>query len=251
MAEPTQYSEELAAFYEASHEYGDVGDERFYLDAAMEADGPVLEGACGTGRLYLELLRRGVDADGVDISRPMLAVLREQAAAEDLEPTVWQADLRSVAAARTYELVYIPYNSFCVLRSVDDQLAALASMHDLLAPGGRLLFDVYVPRYDLIASSYDEWQDRGSVASEDRTLSGRSRATVVDQVNQIYRTEQELLDEEGTVVARQAFHLSHLPPQQVELLARQSPFAEWSVSGGFDGDPLTDGDGIQVWELTA
>ncbi|MEF8853779.1 MAG: hypothetical protein V5A44_13195 [Haloarculaceae archaeon] len=60
---------------------------------------------------------------------------------------------------------------------------------------------------------------------------GRTRATIADEV------------------AREEFLLSHLPPQQVELLARQSPFEEWAAFGGFDRTPLADGADVQVWEL--
>jgi len=249
MNRTNQFSEELAAFYEASHDYGDIGDESFYLDAATDADGPVLEGACGSGRLYLELLRRGVDADGFDVSPAMLDILREKAAAEDLSPTVWEADLRSVDADRSYALALVPYNSLCNLPTVDDQLAALNALHDVLEPGGRLLFDAYVPRYDVIAESFGEWQGVRTVEYEGTELRGRSRTTIDDQVKQTYRAEQELLDADGEVVARDEFVLSHLPPQQVELLARHSPFEQWSVTGGFDGEPLAHGDDVQVWEL--
>lgn len=251
MSETNQFSEALAAFYDAGHDHGDVGDESFYVGAAAGADGPVLEGACGSGRLYLEFLRRGVDADGFDVSGAMLAILRERSASEGLSPSVWRADLRSVGADRTYALAVVPYNSMCNLRTVDDQLAALRSLHDVLEPGGRLLFDVYVPRYEVVAESFGEWHDVREFEYGDETLTGRSRATLADETAQTYRTEQELLDADGEVVARDEFVLSHLPAQQVELLARQSPFAEWSVSGGFDGEPLTDGDGVQVWELVA
>lgn len=249
MSRVNQFSKELAAFYEASHNYGDIGDESFYLDAATSADGPVLEGACGSGRLYLELLRRDVDADGFDVSPTMLDILREKAASEDLTPSVWEADLRSIDANRTYTLALVPYNSFYNLPEVDDQLEALEAFYDVLEPGGRLLFDVYVPRYDVIAESFGEWQDVQEVEYDGTQLRGRSRTTIADQVKQTYRAEQELLDEHGDVVARDEFVLSHLPPQQVELLARLSPFEQWSASGGFDGDPLTDGDSVQVWEL--
>jgi SAM-dependent methyltransferase len=180
MVETNQFSEELATFYEASHDYGDIGDESFYVDAATDADGPVLEGACGSGRLYLELLRRGVDADGFDISPAMLDLLREKAATEELTPTVWKADLRSIGASRTYALALVPYNSFCNLRGIDDQLAALEAFHDVLEPGGRLLFDVYVPQYDVIAESFGEWQEVREVEYEGGQLRGRSRATVED-----------------------------------------------------------------------
>ncbi|SEW21756.1 class I SAM-dependent methyltransferase [Halobacterium jilantaiense] len=249
MSEPEGFSAPLAAFYEATHDYGDVGDEGFYVGAATAADGPVLEGACGSGRLYLEFCRQGVDADGFDASTPMLSLLREQAAREGLSPAVWQADLRTVGADRTYELAVVPYNSMCVLQTVDDQLAALRSLYDVLADGGRLLFDVYVPRYEVVAESFGEWHSVREFEYGDETLTGRSRAILADETAQTYRTEQELRDAGGEVVARDEFVLSHLPAQQVELLARQSPFTEWTVNGGFDGQPLGDGDDVQVWEL--
>lgn len=249
MDDANRFSAELAAFYEAGHEYGAVGDESFYVEAAVGADGPVLEAACGTGRLYLELLSRGVDADGFDVSRPMLSILRSKAADAGLTASVWQADLRSPATDRSYALALVPYNSFCNLRTVDDQLAALDALHDVLDPGGRLLFDVYVPRYDVIAESFGEWQQRQQFEYRGQQLVGRTRATIADQVEQTYRAEQEVLDAEGELVARDEFVLSHLPAQQVELLARLSPFDRWSVSGGFEGEPLADGDDIQVWEL--
>ena len=249
MNDSNKFSEELAAFYEASHGYGDVGDESFYLGEASSIEGPVLEDACGTGRLYLELLRQGIDADGFDISPAMLEILREKAASESLDPTVWEADLRSIGATRTYELVLVPYISFSNMQRVEDQIEALSALHSVLKPDGRLLFDVYVPRHDVIAESFGMWQSPQEFRYDGETLRGRSRATIADQVEQTYRTEQELLDSDGEVVARNEFVLSHLPPQQVELLARQSPFEEWSVWGGFSNEPLTDGNGVQVWEL--
>lgn len=249
MVDTNQFTDEFAAFYDASLTDSDIGDESFYLDAATDADGPVLEGACGAGRLYLEFLRHGIDADGFDVSPSMLAILREKAAADDLHPTVWAADLRSIGVDRTYSLVLIPYNSFCSLQSVDDQIAALSAVYRVLKPGGRLLFDVYVPRHDVIDESFDEWHGVQEFIDDGETLRGRSRATIADQVEQTYRTEQELLDADGDVVAHDEFVLSHLPPQQVELLARQSLFEQWSVCGGFNGEPLTDGDSVQVWEL--
>lgn len=249
MGTSNQYSEKVAIIYEATHEYGDIGDEQFYLDAATTADGPVLEGACGTGRLYLELLRRGIDADGFDISPAMLEILREKATTADLTPNVWNDDLRSIDAERAYALAMVPYNSFCSLTDVDDQIAALEAVHAVLNPGGRLIFDVYVPSYDAIAGTFGEWQEPQEFDYEGETVSGRSRATIANEAKQTYRTEQELLNAEDEVIARDEFVLSHLPPQQVELLARHSPFEQWTVWGGFDRDPLTDGDRVHVWEL--
>jgi cyclopropane fatty-acyl-phospholipid synthase-like methyltransferase len=55
-------------------------------------DGSVLEVGCGTGRIYLDLLRAGVDADGIDLSAAMLEEPRRKAAEAGLEPNVGRAD---------------------------------------------------------------------------------------------------------------------------------------------------------------
>jgi 2-polyprenyl-3-methyl-5-hydroxy-6-metoxy-1,4-benzoquinol methylase len=53
----------------------------FYLGLAREAKGPVLDIACGTGRILLPCLQAGVDIEGLDLYEPMLAPLRAKAAA--------------------------------------------------------------------------------------------------------------------------------------------------------------------------
>lgn len=243
-----RYPPALAAYYDATHDHGTVGDEDYYRDVATTVEGPVLEAGCGTGRLYLDLLAAGVDVDGFDHSAAMLARLHDNADRRGVEPSVWQADFRYPATDRSYAAVLIPYNSFATLLTVEDQLAGLDAIYDVLDPGGRLVFDVFVPRYDVIAESFDEWRSGTTIEYNDQTLTGWTRATVTDQIAQTFRTEQELRNEDGDVVHRAEFSVAHLPPQQVELLARQSRFTEWTVTGDFEG-PLEDGDAIQVWEL--
>lgn len=251
--DPNRFTAPLAAYYDALHADGDVGDEAFYREAASAADGPVLEAGCGTGRLTVPLLRAGVDLDAFDVAAPMLDRLRRRVAgtAVETELTCWQADLRRPATARTYDLVVVPFITVGNMRTVDAQLAALEALHDVLRPGGRLLLDAFVPSYETVAESFGQWHSEVTFEHEGRRLTGRSRATVEDVVAQTYRTEQEVRDETGAVVARATFVLSHLPAQQVELLARHSPFRSWSATGDFTDEPLVDGHSVQVWELTA
>jgi len=54
-------------------------DINFYRKEARKAKGKVLEIACGTGRIYLELLKGGIDIYGIDISKNMLEVLKKKA----------------------------------------------------------------------------------------------------------------------------------------------------------------------------
>ena len=59
------YTGTHAAFYEALTGANARGDVPFYVETARETEGPVLELACGTGRVYLDLLAAGVDGRAV------------------------------------------------------------------------------------------------------------------------------------------------------------------------------------------
>jgi SAM-dependent methyltransferase len=62
---PSPY--DFPAIYDLLFEAFDF-DLSFWLKVAREANGPVLEAGCGTGRVLLRLLEAGLDADGFDLS---------------------------------------------------------------------------------------------------------------------------------------------------------------------------------------
>jgi SAM-dependent methyltransferase len=242
------YRAELAEVYNECVDALDKGDRDFYADLARDADGPMLELACGTGRVYLELLRAGADADGFDLSAESLDRLREKAADAGLEPSVWRDDMADFAVEREYALAVCPFNTIQHLRTVEDQLACLRQVHDALAPGGEFVFEVFVPGFDVICETYGEWEiNEIEFRGEPHEL--RTQSRISDEVEQEFTVENELRDENGEVVFRDEHRLAMLPKREVELLARLSPFEEWSVAGDYDGTPISDGDSKQVWTL--
>lgn len=247
---PEGYDEPRAEIYARQMEGADRGDVSFYVERATAADGPVLELACGTGRIYLEILEEGVSIDGLDASDPALDVLRDAATERDLEPSVRQADMTAFETDRAYELVICPFNSLQHLPSIDDQLAALRCIYDAIAPGGRFIFDVFVPRFDVICDTYGEWTTE-RVRYDERSHEYHSRTKLADEVEQQFIVENKLIDPEDETVWRSEHRLKMLPKREVELLARLSPFSEWRVTGDFEDRPIRDGDSIQVWELSA
>ena len=67
----------LAGHYDAAYAKKQfLADIPFYVDLAKRAGGPVLEIACGTGRVLLPIARAGIAIDGVDNSAAMLGVLK-------------------------------------------------------------------------------------------------------------------------------------------------------------------------------
>ncbi len=239
---------DAAELYDCQHADADRGDAAFYRDLAASIDGPTLELACGTGRVHLELLAAGMDADGIDLDAGALDRLRAKAEERGLEPNVWQADMLDFEADRAYDLAVCPFNTVQHATSVDEQRQLLETVHDALAPGGRFVFDTFVPGFDVICETYGEWQER-AIEYEGRTYTHRTRARLVDQVEQQFAVENATEAPDGEVVHEESHRLSMLPKQQVQLLARDSLFAAWSVAAGFDGGELTPEDTVQVWTL--
>ena len=133
-----------AVLYDAEDKQSQ-NDLPFYLAAARRARGPVLELACGTGRLALALARAGIDITGLDISAPMLALAKKKAGKEGLRVALVRGDARSFRLKRKFKLIFIPFNSMQHLEDRAGLELFFASVHSHLAPGGRFILDVFNP----------------------------------------------------------------------------------------------------------
>jgi SAM-dependent methyltransferase len=111
----------------------------------------VLELACGTGRLLLPLAAGGAQVTGVDVSPAMLALADEKMKAAGLGKRVRlvQGDMRTVDLGRRYGLVIVGLNSLMHLETQAAQLEALSNAARHLAPGGRLVVDLFNPEVAL------------------------------------------------------------------------------------------------------
>lgn len=244
--EVEDYFDDTAAFYDAVYGESIGGDREFYRDLASDANGPVLEVGCGTGRIYLELRRAGVDADGIDISSGMLDVLRSKAAKEGLEPTVWEADVTMFEADREYALVIVPFRAFLHLTELDDQLEALEQIHDALAPDGRLVLNAFVPSFEVISDQYGTWEER-TLEVDGASYTYRTKNEIVDEVAQLARIRAVVLDGDGDRLFKTDTPLALVSRREFDLLFRHSPFASWRVFGDFDREPLEDTSQEMVW----
>lgn len=134
--------EELAAAGQNVH-----GEADFVCDLGPRS---VLDAGCGTGRVAVELARRGLDVAGVDLDASMLDVAR--AKAPDL---AWvAADLATVDLGRTFDVVVLAGNVMIFLApGTEGRVVANLARH--VAPGGALVagFSLQPGRLDL--ATYD------------------------------------------------------------------------------------------------
>jgi SAM-dependent methyltransferase len=147
----------IADLYDHVSPYRALTDVGFYVDAASESGGPVLELGCGTGRVLIPTARAGVEITGVDLSPGMLAVCRRSLAAEPAHVQsrvqLVHAPMTSFELGRSFRLVTIPFRPFQHLVTVEDQIACLDCIRRHLAPGGRLVFDLFNPSLDAIVNN--------------------------------------------------------------------------------------------------
>ena len=95
----------VAAFYDHIAPHRDRQDVAFFVQAAQEAGGAVMEVGCGTGRILIPTARAGIEITGLDLSTYMLDVCRERLLDEpqDIRARVQlvQADMRMTTLLMT------------------------------------------------------------------------------------------------------------------------------------------------------
>ena len=242
------------ALYDIFFERLDLGLD-FYLGLAQAAGGPVLDVACGTGRILLPCLKAGVDVEGLDLFPGMLTRLRHKASALGFNPQLHQADMATFRLPRRYALIMIPFNAFVHNLTTDDQLATLQTCRDHLKPGGLLAFDTAFPGPAWIAAPNGTRELEMETPHPETGLPVRIWDTrTFDRVEQLQHSynEIEMLDAKGAVIATHPSKTSirWIYKAEMELLLRIAGFARWRILGGFDGRPLrheTDAMIVQAW----
>jgi SAM-dependent methyltransferase len=131
----------------------------------VEAMAPacVLDAGCGTGRVAVELARRGIEVVGVDLDGSMLEVARAKAPAL---PWV-EGDLATVDLRRSFDVVVMAGNVMIFL-APDSESAVVANLARHVRPGGALVagFSLEPGRLDLAA--YDRYTEAAGLLLAER-----------------------------------------------------------------------------------
>ncbi|HEU4657060.1 MAG TPA: class I SAM-dependent methyltransferase [Capillimicrobium sp.] len=108
-----------------------------WRELAAEAGGPILDVGAGTGRVTLDLARRGHEVIALDADAELVAELRERAAG--LPVTAVHADARDFDLGRRVALVIVPMQTIQLLGGPAGRAGFLRSAARHLPPGGLLV----------------------------------------------------------------------------------------------------------------
>jgi SAM-dependent methyltransferase len=133
-----RYDQSAAEMFDAA-----VVDPAVEFLAGIAGSGPALELGIGTGRIALPLAQRGVTVHGIDVSKAMVARLREKPGAEDIGLTI--GDFATTTVDGSFSLVYLVFNTIMNLTTQAAQVACFRNAAAHLEPGGCFVIEVGIP----------------------------------------------------------------------------------------------------------
>ncbi|UGS36650.1 class I SAM-dependent methyltransferase [Capillimicrobium parvum] len=115
-----------------------AADLPLWRELAAAAGGPILDVGAGTGRVTLDLARRGHDVVALDRDPDLVAALRERAAREGLQVDAVHADARAFDLGRQVAQVIVPMQTMQLLGGSAGRVEFLRCAAAHLRPGGLL-----------------------------------------------------------------------------------------------------------------
>ena len=225
----------------------------FFLQEIARYGQPVLDLACGTGRVLLPLLRAGVDADGCDISGDMLYHCRKRAASEGLSPNLYQQSMHTLDLPRRYKTIYI-CNAFNLAGSRTNGFETLRRCRAHLEDGGALFLNIHAEYTS--PESWELWlKEKRQALPEPWPAEGqrrypsdgsewveRFRTVDLDPLEQTF-TRQVRLEKRvsGDLVAAEEYTLRgnmHFKSELI-LMLQVAGFREITVRGDYTDQPAT------------
>jgi SAM-dependent methyltransferase len=233
------YPDFVARFYDVIYERLRAGvDDRFYLQEIARTQNKVLEIGVGTGRFFVQALKQGADIYGIDSSGAMIERLKQKIPSEHHARVTVQNAVAMTLPGR-FGLIIAPFRMFSHLIETGDQLECLERVWAHLAPGGRFIFDLYVPDLRLMLEGIKRQRDFEGEYEPGKKLIRISSAQA-DLVKQISRVSMEFIWDEGEErKAEWQFDMRFFFRYELEHLIRLSRLQLETIYGDFSKNSLT------------
>jgi SAM-dependent methyltransferase len=202
---------------------GYAEDLSLWRTLATEFHDPILEIGTGTGRVAIELSKRGHHVTALDNDRELLVELERRAAGLKIETAL--ADARSFKLQRRFALCLVPMQTIQLFGGAGGRAAFLSRARDHLVPGG-VLAAAIAPRLETFETSDDAPFPVPDMCERDGIVYA-SRPTAVRALDKAFllerRRETVALDGSRSV-ERNVISLDRLTARELEREAAASGF---------------------------
>lgn len=189
---------------------------------AEDADGPLLDVGCGTGRVALDLAAQGLAVTGLDSDAELVAELSRRARDSGLRVDAVCADARSFSLPKRFALAIAPMQVIQLMGGTDGRRSALGRMREHLEPGARAAialadpFEAVAPE-DALPPLPDVHEEDGWVlSSQPVAVRPENGGVSVERLRQLVSPGGELSEELYSV------HLDRVSPAELEHEARSA-----------------------------
>ena len=138
--------QEFASVYDEFMQEVSYSEWADYIEALLKRFGCrpelVLDLACGTGSLTVELAKRGYDMIGADVSEDMLEIAREKCEEAGTQVLFLQQDMREFELYGTVGAIVCTCDSLNYVTEKEDVLQVFRLANNYLDPGGLFIFDI-------------------------------------------------------------------------------------------------------------
>lgn len=237
----------MADLYEDARRYDALAGQHFgshdaaYWQAqAAQCGGPVLELACGSGRLTLPIAQQGTEIAGLDASEPMLALAREKSRSANLQVEWHLGDMTDFDLQSRFSLIFVPNNSIAHLLTWHDFGLCLACVRQHLTQDGWFMLDYFNPSLMLLsrdpetrypAGIFDAPDGSGPISVLEQVR--YDAATQINHIRWFWHTEATEKEETSDFSMRVYF------PQELDALLVLNGFAVEAKYGDYDLSPFT------------
>ncbi|OFX89951.1 MAG: hypothetical protein A2W99_08690 [Bacteroidetes bacterium GWF2_33_16] len=234
-----QYPTSFARFYDVIYHHLRNGvDHEFYLNEIKQTKGKILEIGVGTGRFFADALSTGADIYGIDISSAMIDVLLGKIDKREHH----RVSIQSITDCKfdsQFKLIIAPFRVMMHVLDKEEQLKAINNAYDHLAPGGKFIFDTFIPNLQQLITGLENQVDFEGEYESDKKLK-RIVSTKPDLINQLinihFRIEWD--EDNKTKMEEWDVPLRYYFRYELEHLVERSKFDKYKVLGDYLGNEL-------------
>ena len=184
----------------------------------------LLEPACGTGRLIVELAGRGYDMIGFDLNRKALSYLRRRLRHRSLSAEVFEADMANFHLPRPVEAAFCTVNTFRHLLTESAARRHLECISASLRPGA-----IYVLGFHFLQRTGEDPQIPPWKAQRGSTeVLAELRALTIDRRRRVQEFRNDVLVRKGSqqLRLRHEFPMRTYTSRQFQDLLKSVPSLE-------------------------
>jgi SAM-dependent methyltransferase len=232
----SRYDESSAEMFEP-----EVVDSIVEFLVGLAGTGRTLEFGIGTGRIALPLARRGVPVHGIDLSKAMVARLREKPGGEEIGVTI--GDFATTTVDGSFSLAYLVFNTIMNLTTQAGQVACFRNAAAHLESGGCFVIEVGIPELQRLPPG-----DTHRVFSASQNHWGIDEYDVANQG--LISHHFELIDD---TLERVSIPFRYAWPSELDLMAELAGMRLRERWGGWKREPFTSDSRkhVSVWEKPA